>query len=120
SSRRRHTRSKRDWSSDVCSSDLEKEHVADIVPVRHVQMETFGIRLNAPDFSGQIRQVGGPERGGAFEHVRSNEIGLEELFKRFLHIALMCFHAGGLGGDLPELGAGNVFGEEWAEFERMN
>src|SRR5699024_11940283 len=29
SSRRRHTRSKRDWSSDVCSSDLEyqKEYV---------------------------------------------------------------------------------------------
>src|SRR5207249_5489852 len=25
SSRRRHTRSKRDWSSDVCSSDLLKE-----------------------------------------------------------------------------------------------
>src|SRR5699024_11870575 len=24
SSRKRHTRSKRDWSSDVCSSDLEK------------------------------------------------------------------------------------------------
>src|SRR5699024_11871007 len=27
SSRRRHTRSKRDWSSDVCSSDLEPERV---------------------------------------------------------------------------------------------
>src|SRR5699024_3818080 len=26
SSRRRHTRSKRDWSSDVCSSDLEYHH----------------------------------------------------------------------------------------------
>src|SRR5699024_12764329 len=26
SSRRRHTRSKRDWSSDVCSSDLKKDH----------------------------------------------------------------------------------------------
>src|SRR5438067_5519825 len=25
SSRRRHTRSKRDWSSDVCSSDLDQE-----------------------------------------------------------------------------------------------
>src|SRR5699024_12002406 len=25
SSRRRHTRSKRDWSSDVCSSDLNKQ-----------------------------------------------------------------------------------------------
>src|SRR5699024_11484708 len=29
SSRRRHTRSKRDWSSDVCSSDLQK--IADII-----------------------------------------------------------------------------------------
>src|SRR5207247_2750546 len=27
SSRRRHTRSTRDWSSDVCSSDLEAEYV---------------------------------------------------------------------------------------------
>src|SRR5207249_5130010 len=26
SSRRRHTRSKRDWSSDVCSSDLDGHH----------------------------------------------------------------------------------------------
>src|SRR5699024_3992170 len=30
SSRRRHTRSKRDWSSDVCSSDLNKEQLVDI------------------------------------------------------------------------------------------
>src|SRR5699024_4591405 len=29
SSRRRHTRSKRDWSSDVCSSDLWKERQED-------------------------------------------------------------------------------------------
>src|SRR5207249_6763305 len=29
SSRRRHTRSKRDWSSDVCSSDLAIRRVAD-------------------------------------------------------------------------------------------
>src|SRR5207247_3042906 len=27
SSRRRHTRSTRDWSSDVCSSDLVKRHI---------------------------------------------------------------------------------------------
>src|SRR5699024_11755649 len=27
SSRRRHTRSKRDWSSDVCSSDLESQKI---------------------------------------------------------------------------------------------
>src|SRR5699024_12144767 len=29
SSRRRHTRSKRDWSSDVCSSDLEIQLLGD-------------------------------------------------------------------------------------------
>src|SRR5699024_5353750 len=34
SSRRRHTRSKRDWSSDVCSSDLEDEIVA-FLPLGH-------------------------------------------------------------------------------------
>src|SRR5207249_5536472 len=31
SSRRRHTRSKRDWSSDVCSSDLQPRLLADRV-----------------------------------------------------------------------------------------
>src|SRR5207249_5454951 len=30
SSRRRHTRSKRDWSSDVCSSDLQKLHGGEV------------------------------------------------------------------------------------------
>src|SRR5690349_22339845 len=32
SSRRRHTRSLRDWSSDVCSSDLFCESVAGLIP----------------------------------------------------------------------------------------
>src|SRR5699024_11749296 len=31
SSRRRHTRSKRDWSSDVCSSDLMESEISDPV-----------------------------------------------------------------------------------------
>src|SRR5699024_11861518 len=31
SSRRRHTRSKRDWSSDVCSSDLMEEEVEEML-----------------------------------------------------------------------------------------
>src|SRR5699024_12009868 len=31
SSRRRHTRSKRDWSSDVCSSDLNYERIAQLM-----------------------------------------------------------------------------------------
>src|SRR5699024_11836217 len=34
SSRRRHTRSKRDWSSDVCSSDLNRDRLLahDVIP----------------------------------------------------------------------------------------
>src|SRR5699024_11683017 len=36
SSRRRHTRSKRDWSSDVCSSDLAPESLAANDPMRPV------------------------------------------------------------------------------------
>src|SRR5699024_11673189 len=38
SSRRRHTRSKRDWSSDVCSSDL---HIADHGPLDY-RLGVFG------------------------------------------------------------------------------
>src|SRR5699024_11278042 len=34
SSRRRHTRSKRDWSSDVCSSDLTSEELG--IPATHI------------------------------------------------------------------------------------
>src|SRR5699024_11669892 len=48
SSRRRHTRSKRDWSSDVCSSDLEV--TVEITPemdmpriLEEVRRETDGI-----------------------------------------------------------------------------
>src|SRR3989449_10440861 len=39
SSRRRHTRCSRDWSSDVCSSDLTP--VADILPDRSVEEEVL-------------------------------------------------------------------------------
>src|SRR5699024_11549954 len=34
SSRRRHTRSKRDWSSDVCSSDLDFSEMNHILEIR--------------------------------------------------------------------------------------
>src|SRR5699024_12086910 len=39
SSRRRHTRSKRDWSSDVCSSDLQAffQHQSTIIHREHIR-----------------------------------------------------------------------------------
>src|SRR5699024_11371586 len=48
SSRRRHTRSKRDWSSDVCSSDLAKTIVIDgkIASVGTANIDVRSFRLN--------------------------------------------------------------------------
>src|SRR5262245_38695325 len=58
SSRRRHTRCLSDWSSDVCSSDLDEDRAVDADPVhgRH--------HLVAGDVIGPVRNsVPGPLRG---------------------------------------------------------
>src|SRR5699024_12073327 len=44
SSRRRHTRSKRDWSSDVCSSDLFKSGNPDGILIAVTQLTSMGER----------------------------------------------------------------------------
>src|SRR5699024_12028928 len=49
SSRRRHTRSKRDWSSDVCSSDLFLKQVAPFfhdAPYLHYEHELTYLQLD--------------------------------------------------------------------------
>src|SRR5699024_12034231 len=51
SSRRRHTRSKRDWSSDVCSSDLARRFRGE---------EMTGFRLPGP---ARLQQGGGAGAG---------------------------------------------------------
>src|SRR5207249_8887803 len=51
SSRRRHTRSKRDWSSDVCSSDLY----------------TTGASSGVPKITGPLTLTAGAIRSGALE-----------------------------------------------------
>src|SRR5437868_15102432 len=73
SSRRRHTRSKRDWSSDVCSSDLQIEqmHFRDFVAVaRGVAL------LRLPRRICQNRQITG-ERGGVARKI--NDFSRPEL-----------------------------------------
>src|SRR5690625_6810025 len=55
SSRRRHTRWPRDWSSDVCSSDLSAEP--------------------APDAAGPFRRRNGPAASGAGSALRPGGMG---------------------------------------------
>src|SRR5204863_2349938 len=62
SSRRRHTRSLRDWSSDVCSSDLEK---------RLLQSECRGRKWLAR--STREHQEGNARRGGAGDRGEARE-----------------------------------------------
>src|SRR5699024_11389071 len=55
SSRRRHTRSKRDWSSDVCSSDLmelhHSKHHATYVKGANTALEKLAAARESGDFS---------------------------------------------------------------------
>src|SRR6266496_2259948 len=44
SSRRRHTRSLRDWSSDVCSSDLQEDDAVDLVHLDELDLDAFAAR----------------------------------------------------------------------------
>src|SRR3989449_10024528 len=47
SSRRRHTRCSRDWSSDVCSSDLSKAALEALTRYLAVELGRQGITVNA-------------------------------------------------------------------------
>src|SRR5699024_11649747 len=84
SSRRRHTRSKRDWSSDVCSSDLvaaERLLVGQGTRLRHALQRVDGLRgaehhvvaVEVPVDAGALaaRGVGGLLQQG--QAVRSEE-----------------------------------------------
>src|SRR6266700_4580359 len=67
SSRRRHTRFSRDWSSDVCSSDLGAAQRAEVAQDRSVEEE--GVRLGvaggarvADDLAGSVDRAAKAER----------------------------------------------------------
>src|SRR5690606_39451863 len=64
-SRRRHTRFSRDWSSDVCSSDLHEmvdldANIARLDPLRVIEAVTAGVAFLA---AGAIIRSGGNIRG---------------------------------------------------------
>src|SRR5438128_9400436 len=76
SSRRRHTRCYRDWSSDVCSSDLALQ-----LPAPHTQLP---IRIVRPLALGGGRDVASPLRRSA---ARDGAIGLPAIMQRVGQLA---------------------------------
>src|SRR5206468_6473524 len=84
SSRRRHTRSDLDWSSDVCSSDLRQHELT--IQVRPLDTPRSGNAIGVPvllalgsallekSLKGGLVIVGGLNLGGGIEPVY-NEIG---------------------------------------------
>src|SRR5215813_10986711 len=57
SSRRRHTRCGRDWSSDVCSSDLDEVSVGEAGEERHAEWQQDLGRFPYKFEPGEIKQV---------------------------------------------------------------
>src|SRR3989440_6119268 len=75
SSRRRHTRSDRDWSSDVCSSDLVQwPQVRAVAGVVRAALDDFGL-IGWPKTSGSrgMHVYVRIERRWTFDEVRSEE-----------------------------------------------
>src|SRR5690349_23013722 len=77
SSRRRHTISLRDWSSDVCSSDLEWEVLEQ--RLRETAYLTKGLRITVTDERGEGRRTEFHYEGGIRDFVaylnENKEIG---------------------------------------------
>src|SRR5690606_39868047 len=68
SSRRRHTRFSRDWSSDVCSSDLGEDY-AEIIIQAHAQMSRVAESAAGPLSVGLASQSAPPlESDGGESH----------------------------------------------------
>src|SRR5699024_11704459 len=79
SSRRRHKRSKRDWSSDVCSSDLAAL-AADAMQNGYDGSENYkasvkALEMNTKDLSKAIEDAYGKDAGMEFEKMWSEHIG---------------------------------------------
>src|SRR5699024_11499021 len=74
SSRRRHTRSKRDWSSDVCSSDLDqiKSTIVEVEESQQIELQAVVVAASSGlivsgKWRSEERRVGkegGPRRRG--------------------------------------------------------
>src|SRR5699024_9468048 len=93
SSRRRHTRSKRDWSSDVCSSDLLGNTAARVLGD---ELQHLDLRLgNAHVCAGSAHQAA---RGGEEVEDAGRDFGDVDVREDFLRLVPADVGLGALGG----------------------
>src|SRR6202047_4586036 len=85
SSRRRHTRSYGDWSSDVCSSDLVHE-VANEAEDLHFHGGQFGIMARKPSPAWQFTLIDSTCDGQREAAIRENEAGLTLVHDEFRNV----------------------------------
>src|SRR6266511_281776 len=111
SSRRRHTIFSRDWSSDVCSSDLSPPRC----PARRIP----GSSLGAFAVSQELQQIGPGEDAQRLAVLRHNDCGsVLELGEGRLQWAVELDHGKGWGHDLGHVGLERVGVAEDAIEER--
>src|SRR5207249_8668101 len=79
---RRHTRSKRDWSSDVCSSDLGDDMILKRMKRRH-------LRADAVRFTDQVRRLR-PDVVFGGDIIAGFPTESEEMFSRSLALVDEC------------------------------
>src|SRR2546422_3890821 len=80
SSRRRHTRCSRDWSSDVCSSDLVSPLRYDAVQTSRMRLEAWDTKIVADRFRGLEAQCQAPllDEGHAADRVQIGRASCRE------------------------------------------
>src|SRR6266496_4490543 len=111
SSRRRHTRSLRDWSSDVCSSDLLGEDAGVPPPLPGGGSFLLGDRAELKEIDHQeVAGLGAHDLDGAAEHVSLGQVDVSDVIGRFIVPEL---RIGPFATLQTELGAGPYERDGW-------
>src|SRR5690625_5067634 len=82
SSRRRHTRWPRDWSSDVCSSDLLMNHFEEIV-IDRSRLEDLAEKIKNPDLTETVEHMTRVSEDMQSLILAMRMVSVEQVFNRF-------------------------------------
>src|SRR2546428_12128396 len=102
SSRRRHTRSDRDWSSDVCSSDLEPR----LTISREMPFLPQHVRRGERRMAAQVHLDGGREPAEAV----AVALGMQKRRLGEVHLARDVLHPGWVGRAAENADGGGIAG----------